>query len=164
MIRNRTVLRLLTAVLLAVMLTACEETRQYDHYEHTDVEGWYTSDRLAFDVPPLSAGTYRVSIGLRATVGYPYRNLALCMETTVLPRGWKKGERPAPDSRTVTCTVNDERGNMTGHTGVSLSETLTPAGTLTVGEGDSLHIELRHIMRRELLPGITDVGLRLERQ
>lgn len=144
-------------VALAVAaLTACADTRSYDHYEHTAVEGWERNEAVAFDVQPQWAGTYSMQLGLRATQAYPYRNLSVVVETTVLPRKTCRRD-------TVNCTLNDQLGRMTGKNGVSLSETLHAINELQLKQGDSLHVEVRHLMRRDALPGISEVGIRLDK-
>jgi hypothetical protein len=36
--------------------------------------------------------------------------------------------------------------------------------TIRLNEGDSLHVLVKHNMKREIMPGITDIGLRVEKQ
>ena len=52
---------------------------------------------------------------------------------------------------------------MKGH-GISTYQYNFHLTTLTLNEGDSLHIAVRHNMKREILPGISDIGIRLSQQ
>ena len=38
-----------------------------------------------------------------------------------------------------------------------------PVNDITLQQGDSLHICVRHDMKREILPGISDVGIKMTR-
>lgn len=143
-------------VMAVAVLVACADTRSFDHYEHTDVQGWSRSDAVTFDVQPQWKGIYSMQLGLRATQDYPYRNLSVVVETTVLPR--KECRRD-----TVSCTLNDDLGRMTGNNGVSLAETQHVVNELHLQQGDSLHITVHHLMRYETLPGVSEVGIRLDK-
>ena len=65
-------------------------------------------------------------------------------------------------SDTLSCRLIDETGNALGN-GVSNYQYLIPLTSLTLKKGDRLRIAIRHDMKREILPGISDIGLRLRR-
>lgn len=140
----------------AVMLTACDDPRTYDHFEHTDTTAWDAEDALCFDVPRQWEGTYDMELRLRSTLDYPYQNLSVVVETTVLPS--RQTHRD-----TVSLTLNDDKGHPTRQSGISLSEIQKHVTTLTLLRSDSLHISVRHLMRRTSLPGISEVGIKLEK-
>lgn len=140
-----------------VMLMACEDPRTYDHFEHTDTTAWDTEDALSFDVPRQWEGSYDVVLGLRSTLAYPYQNLSVVVETTVLPSHKEQCD-------TVNLTINDQEGRPAGQSGISISEIKQHVTTLTLQRSDSLHISVHHLMRRNSLPGISEVGITLSKR
>lgn len=142
--------------MLAFFLTACETNIVYSHYEHAAMGGWEKNEPLLFEVDTLKAGgAYSMTLGMRISDAYPFRNLHMVVEQTIYP-----ARQVITD--TVTCHVTDRRGTMLGH-GVSLYEYNMPIRKRTYNVGDSIHIKVRHNMKREILPGIADVGITIRR-
>lgn len=141
---------------MAVLFAACETNVVYSNYEHAAIGGWEKNEPLTFSVDSLkTAGTYSMTLGMRISDAYPFRNLHMVIEQTVFP-----GKRVITD--TITCNVMDKRGTMLGH-GVSLYQYDLPIRKCDYQKGDSLHIKVRHNMKREILPGIADVGITIKR-
>ena len=82
--------------------------------------------------------------------------LTLIVEQTIYPSG-------VATTDTLDCKLIDERGNATGQ-GVSQYQYLFPLKTLSLQRGDSLHLEVHHDMKREILPGITSVGIKMKEE
>ena len=61
---------------------------------------------------------------------------------------------------TVTCELTDDKGKVKGN-GISNYQYVFHVSDRHYHKGDSLHISVRHDMKREILPGITDVGISL---
>ena len=142
---------------VAVGITSCNRKTVYAHYEHTPMQGWDKSDTLAFDIPAVKqAGAYKEDIGLRVVNTYPFQGLSLVIKQTILPSGYVHSD-------TVNYTLFDRRGNTKGH-GVSFYQFQFHFNTLQLREGDSLHICVKHNMKREIMPGISDVGIRVDRE
>ena len=72
---------------------------------------------------------------------------------------------PSQQTRTDTleCNLIDNSGHAKGK-GINHYQYLLPLTTLKLEKGDSLHVTIHHCMKREILPGISDVGLQLSRQ
>lgn len=148
---------LLAVALVAVALSSCDSDVIYDKYNHTPLVGWEKNDTLSFDVPPVKdAGRYRLELGLRTSTSFPFTALSLVVEHTVEP-----GHMLYTD--TVNCRLADEKGNVLGN-GVSCFQYNFIVSDISLNKGDSLHICVRHIMKREIMPGISDVGLKLTRR
>ncbi|MGM9713147.1 MAG: gliding motility lipoprotein GldH [Prevotella sp.] len=147
-----------TATLMAalmLMTAACDERRVYDHYEHADPGGWEKNETLEFGIDSLKdSGTYSMLISLRLSDRYPFKNLHIVVDQTVYP------SRTAIHD-TVTCHVTDDRG-MTLGAGISLYQYTLPVRKRFYMHGDSIHVRVRHNMKREILPGIADVGIQLK--
>lgn len=147
---------LLAVAAAAVALQACDGRVVYDKYASTNVEGWERSDTLVFAVPGLKAsGRYRQEIGLRINSAYPFTALSLLVERTVEP-----GHRVSKD--TLNCRLYDGKGNALG-AGVGYFQYDFILSDDDLRQGDSLNVRVHHIMMREILPGISDIGLRLIR-
>ena len=154
-------MRILTALaatmVAATLTTSCNTRRVYDRYANTPVAGWEKNDTLSFDIPPVkTAGPYTTRLGLRTSESYPFTSLTLIVEQHIYPSGTVKAD-------TVRCQITDRRGNASGH-GISFYQYRFDVGETMLQEGDSLHVTIRHDMKREILPGISDVGISLEKQ
>ncbi len=167
-------------MVLLFLLTACDRRTVYNHFEHTPVTGWEKNDTLTFVTDPVpQAGNYHEQVGLRITGDYPFLQLYLIIEQRVLPSATTtegsndvqtsnikhqtsdiKNQTVQPRRDTLNCSVINERGNATGD-GVGQFQYEFPFTTLSLNEGERLHITIRHDMKREILPGVTDVGLRV---
>lgn len=150
----------LTIILMAVMivmLAACNRRLVYDKYVSTPVAGWEKNDTLAFEVPPVdSTASYMACIGLRTTDAYPFTALTLVVEQRIYPRDEIKVD-------TVHCQLSDGKGNAAGK-GVSYHQYIFHLSSVSLQHGDSIYVRVRHDMKREILPGVSDVGLSLKRE
>ena len=149
--------RFATKLLMAVALpltVACDRQTAYNHFEHTSVNGWEKNDTLTFDVGALErGGNYREEVGLRINSLYPFQGLCLVIEQQKLPMGIVRSD-------TLNCSLLDDKGNVKGK-GVGYYQYSFHLTDLSLNEGDSLHISIHHNMKREILPGIADVGIKL---
>ncbi len=145
------------AVAALFMLPSCDRGVVYYEYSHTPITGWEKNDTLFFDVPKVKEpGTYRVDIGLRTNESFPFTRLSLVVEQAIEP-----GHRVQTD--TIDCRLADEKGNKLGQ-GISYSQYKFILSDINLHAEDSLHICVRHIMKREILPGISDIGLKITRK
>ena len=140
-------------LLMALLGTACQRHTVYNHYEHTPLSGWERNDTLTFNTGELQEGTYKQEVGVRISGDYPFTKLTLIVEQTALV---------SRDHRTdtLTCTLFDQQGNAKGR-GVSHYQSLFHLNTLHLQQGERLQVAIRHDMKRERLPGIADIGMKL---
>ncbi len=144
----------MTLVLVAMLLTACDHRTIYDRYESTALSGWEKNDTITFAIRPLKeAATYRALLGVRTTDSYPFTSLTLIVEQEIMP-----AHRVLVD--TICCELTDEQGKVLGD-GIGYRQYQFEVRQLQLQEGDSLHVVVRHDMKREILPGICDVGIKL---
>lgn len=142
------------AAVAAVMLAACKQRTVYYHYEHVPVTGWEKNDTLVFDLPPMAEdGSYMQEIGVSISSYYPFMGLNLVVEQQVVNTHEQRTD-------TLVCRLVDEQGNAKGR-GVSQFQYLFHLNTLKLHKNERLHVAIRHDMKREILPGITDIGIRL---
>ena len=147
--------RWLFCILLAVsLLTACKQSTVYFHYEDTPEGGWEKNDYLVFDTDTLTEDAiYQEEVAIRINNKYPFMQLSLIVEQTVYPARYSMID-------TLDCKLIDERGNVMGE-GFSQYHYIFPLRTLHLNHGDLLHLSVRHSMKREILPGITGVGIKV---
>lgn len=151
--QNKHLLRV--ALLAAVVLfCACNRQKVYSHFQHVSATGWEKTDTLFYDIPPVvEDGTYREELGLRIDNTFPFQSLTLEIIQTILPKGGQK-------SYTKTCPLIDKKGNMKG-AGVSNFQYTFFIDNIRLNRDDSIHISLIHNMKREIMPGVSDVGITL---
>lgn len=141
---------------LLLLLASCSGGTVYDHYNHTSVSGWDRGEVLTYDVPRLKKSSkYVALLGLRVSEAYPFQSLTLIVDQTVFPE--KKTTRD-----TLNCQIYDPKGTIKGQ-GINYFQYHFLVSEKELKEGDSLHITVRHNMRREIIPGVTDVGIKLYR-
>ncbi len=139
---------------IALTVASCSTDTVYDSYSHTPLTGWEKNDMLVFSVPKMNeSGLYDQYVGLRMTNAFPFTSISLIIEQQVLPKGKVFAD-------TVKCTITDIRGNFLGD-GVSSYQYLVPFHSEMLAKGDSLRLKIRHNMKREILPGISDVGIKM---
>lgn len=71
----------------------------------------------------------------------------------------KKREKTYND--TINCEIINDKGILVGQKGISNTEIRQAITAFRLNRNDSMHVTIRHIMSRESLPGISDVGIRL---
>lgn len=141
-------------ITVALTLVGCNRNTIYSHYEHTPINGWERVDRLSFDLASVTVGgNYHEEIGLRINKDYPFKGLTLIVEQQVFPSGVSRSD-------TLTCKLIDDKGIILGE-GVSFYQYHFHLCDMPLAKGDSLHVQIRHHMRREILSGISDVGVTL---
>ena len=142
------------AALAIVALAACHTNTVYDHYNHTLIDGWDKNDTLIYHVPKIKeGGVYDEQLCLRINGTYPFMGLTLIVEQRVFPDGRMRVD-------TLNCKFSDRDGFKMAH-GISHSQYCFPIARLQLNANDSLSINVRHDMKRDLMPGISDVGIKI---
>jgi len=151
--RNRH-LTYLTLLTVALVTASCNRNVIFHHYEPTAIEGWERTDTLKFSVATAKErAVLQRDIELRITDSYPYRQLSLVVEQTTLPAGLHRTD-------IVNCELVGAEGKISGR-GLTLYQYRFHLPDASLNEGDSLCFSIHHNMRREELPGVSDVGIKL---
>ena len=146
---------IVSVVMTAAVAVSCATDTVYYSYAHTPVAGWEKNDTLTFNIPGMAApGTYSQQVGLRMTSAFPFTSISLIVEQRIMPRG-----KVLTD--TIKCPITDIRGNFLGD-GISSFQYMFPLREVTLNKKDSIHVSIRHSMKREILPGVSDIGLKME--
>ena len=139
-----------------MLFTACTGGVAYHHYEHVAEEGWDKEDTLILKTDTLyETATYSVEVNLRTTAEYPYKQLMLMVEEKLLPN---KAKRVFP----VTFQIASDEGERNGEK-LLYYELEKQLAMQQLSQGDSLQFRIYHKMRRQTLPGIKDVGIKIEK-
>lgn len=140
---------------LALCLAACRPDPSTLVHEYRQVkgdEGWNVRDTIRIPVPAAPAtGDYVLSVGMRVTNGFSWEGV--WVETALV------ADTPHVELvDTLFVRVYDPQARPLT-TGVSLLQVEVAAPkTIHLMQGQKGSLRLRHLMRRETLPFITDVG------
>ena len=155
-----TLLYIIALMVIAMGATSCRDPRTYDHYKSVSLQGWSRKDTLTFDIPRQWEGNYQLDLCLRAAQTYPYRNISMIIERKVIYyRQRKKREKTYND--TINCEIINDKGILVGQKGITSTEIRQAITSFRLNRNDSMHVTIHHIMNRESLPGISNVGVRL---
>lgn len=145
---------ILPVTLMVFLITACTQKTVYHHYQHISAEGWERQDIIDFQLAPIkTSGNYQEEIGIRMQQNFPFTSMSVLVQQTIYPSMEYHYD-------TLECQFMDQQGKIMGD-GISYYQYAFPLKTIALKEGDSLAVSIYHIMKRETLPGITDVGLKL---
>lgn len=149
-------MRRLAFISIFFLLLSCTGRKVYDTYHHTFISGWDRGEVLSYDVPRMkTTAKYSTMLGIRVSDGYPFQSLTLIVEQTLYPKKTTRRD-------TLNCQIYDSRGTIRGK-GISYFQYHYQVSQMNLQEGDSLHVTVRHDMRREIIPGIADVGIEVSR-
>ena len=65
---------------------------------------------------------------------------------------------------TINCEIVTDKGMLAGQDGVSNTEIRQRISSFRLNRNDSLHITIHHIMSRDAVPGISDIGIQLRKR
>lgn len=149
----------LTACLCG-MLCACSPGVAYHTFHPVPPTGWKQGDTLRYSFGlPDSTGTYALTVELRHHQDFPYQDLPVGVQVSTLADSvWRQD--------TLLVPIADGQGNWKGVGGGGLYTTASPSGIVLSATGwkDSLKVSLWPALPDSLLPGVSDVGVCVQRQ
>lgn len=180
----------LALVALLMGLTACQRREVFLRFLPTEATGWERTELMTFEVDSLPrAGRFAPRLLVRKTADnrYPYRDLTLVVhQRWTLPapspptpadasgRRYlverpRKGKKPPPAPQqliaertdTVCCVLMTPEGHSQAG-GVALQQYAFPIASLTLPQGARAKVTIRHLMRSDVIEGITDIGFSME--
>jgi len=137
------------SVMLYMMLTtACTgNTSIIQECHHIDHRQWYADDTIYVQLPPIvETGLYNESFLLRTDRNYPYKELFLKVEHKLT----------TPD-KTICDTICLHPSDSS--IGVNLLQYESVQNVLYLVNGQHWEIRITHLMHRNPLPSISDVGV-----
>ena len=143
------------ALVLTLFLTACTKGILVHSYQPTGEEGWARNDTFCFQLPASpQTGDYPVWLGLRYGNDFPYEGIWIEAKAKFI-------EPAAMRCDTLYFKLTGPDGHSLGQ-GISLQQHEMLLGTYHLTKGQQGTIYLRHIMAREIVPAISNVGLKVE--
>lgn len=140
------------------LFLSCNNRVAYHSFLPIDTEGWDKKDPLEFDVPRLQqSGQYQLELTVRTTNTYPYTSLVLQQEIQTHQRS----KRQHIERQTVVVPMVDKEGKRLSK-GIGQYEYTVLTKQVSLAQGDSLAVFYHHHMQREVLPGISEIGIRLK--
>ncbi len=140
--------------LLAAALSACDRPA-FLAYTAIDDSQWERSDAQHFTAVIPADGDYDITLLLRVDRSFPFLSLTVIADETVSP---SRERRSTP----VTIDIYNDNGTALG-SGIGLLNYSAPVSTRRFSRGDTLNVSVRHDMRSVILPGVANVGLRIEK-
>ena len=155
---KRTGIQILVFVLSVFLIMACDKNRIYDQYLPIEKTGWDKDSLLVFDFPVSDTmQNHNLYINVRNDIKYKYSNLWLFL-TIDEPGGTELTD-------TFEITLADPSGKWLGEGfgGIKTRQAIFKRDIYFPASGDYA-IRVQHGMRENILMGITDIGVRLEKQ
>ena len=150
-------LRYSTAALFIMLFAACKLQTVYHHFEPTPKNGWEKNDTISFVIGPIAEeGRYAEDVQLRVNGEYPFTALTLLIEQEVALSQEKRVD-------TLFCSLFNQQGDAEGG-GICQYQYNFRLATMELQKDEKLRVTIRHQMKREILPGIIDIGLRLRHE
>lgn len=157
---GKSIVATVMVLFVAFVLTACRRYETTNAFRSFAVDGWDSDDTLIVPIDTLQAdGTFVLSLHLRVATApprYPYTDIVL-----LLSRRLSSDGHTLISTDTISLPLTSARGDMEGR-GTSLLQIDVPIDTLSLPAGTSGSFALTHLMRRDPLQGIHDVGLSLD--
>lgn len=143
----------------ACLLTACNEHTVYHSYQSLPNKGWGKSDTLSFQIPITDSvpTTLRLFAEVRNSIEYPYHNLHLFISQNLQDSTvWR--------TDTIAFCLADSTGRWTGHGWGSIYQSETFITSVRPLHPTNYTIKIMSGMKDEKLQGLSDVGIRIEKQ
>ena len=146
-----------TAFLLIFILPllSCSDNSIYSKSYEMEGHEWHMDNKLdfEFDIEDNSRNNI-ISLTLRLNEDYPYANMYLFLETV--------GANQKSRIDTLPVLLADPDGKWKGEKKGSLVEFVIPIFNGQFPDKGIYHLTLQHGMRDEYLPGVLDVGIKVE--
>jgi gliding motility-associated lipoprotein GldH len=148
---------LVAIIIVTVINTSCSNDAFYEEFREVKNEAWDMADIKEFPVHINdTSANYRLIITIRNTTDYAYSNLYMFF-TTINP-----DQTASRD--TIECLLADRYGNWLGKGFGKIRENrFLIRGQYSFPDTGDYFFTLEHGMRDEVLEGITDIGLRIEK-
>ena len=145
--------------LMMVAITSCNFDSIYEKSEDIPNEEWNKNQVMTFEIPVTDTiNGYRIVVNVRNSNEYPYSNLFLFL-TTYSPKGNSVKD-------TLEMTLADDKGKWLGSGFGGVWSTEAPLRNNMVIRFPSSGVykmEVVQAMRDDVLKGIKDIGIEVER-
>jgi len=148
----------LALLLVGMVLWGCDRNKLYDESLPTRNDAWPKDSTMSFRVPvDDTSSTYRFFINVRNTTAYRYNNIYFFL-TTRFPGGELSRD-------TIECLLAAKDGTWLGKgTGRYRDNQIPIRGNIRFPVKGTYTISLTQAMREDVLNGISEAGIRLEKE
>lgn len=149
---------LLTALMAMLLLTACDRQLVFEKNQAVPSEGWHFEDKIKFEAKVTdTTSLHNLYINVRNTTDYGYSNFYLFLDIE-FPDGTTLRD-------TIECMLAERSGQWTGKGfgKIRSNSFLFRTDVWFPLEGNYV-FSMEQAMRTQVLEGIADVGLRIERK
>lgn len=146
------------AFLFLILISACDKEKFFDQSVSIPDDTWPADQKVVFKVDiDDTLSPYRFFINVRNSTTYKYSNIYFFL-TTEFPGGGISRD-------TIECTLADKSGKWLGKgTGKYRDNRIYIRENIMFPEKGTYMISLQQAMREEKLKGISEAGIRLEKQ
>lgn len=147
----------LGAILISFFLVSCTQNDVYLKYQAIVPQGWSKDSIYTFDIPISDVkSSYNVYVNIRNRGEYPYQNVWLFLTKT------SPNKEQAKD--TVECYLADQRGKWLGSgVGSVYDMPVLYEQNIHFKTLGTYQYKIGHGMRDDMLIGINDIGMRVEK-
>jgi gliding motility-associated lipoprotein GldH len=151
-------IRLLLMLTVAMALTACDQDKFFDESLSLSGDQWPKDEALSFAINiDDTVSPYRFHINVRNSTKYSYNNIYFFL-TTEYPGGGFSQD-------TIECQLAAKSGNWLGKgTGSYRDNRIFIRKNIIFPRKGIYTLRLRQAMREDVLHGISEAGVRLEKQ
>lgn len=140
-------------LLLVAFLQACVGSTRYHHFLPLSSAGWRRQDSLVFRLPDnMRGGLLEMEANLRVTRSFPYTKLWIGLEQ-------RDSSQHVLHVDTLCINMVDGSGNLLGRGQDLLEYTSTSLPLQSDTLGLCREVYVYHLMSRETIPAVTDLGL-----
>lgn len=141
----------------SLLFGACNGQTVFHSFQSLPDRGWQCQDTVDFYVNvPDSFTTYRLQVEIRNNTNYPYQNLPLSLTTY-------NADTLQVSTDTLQLILANKQGKWTGKGWGGLYQTSIPAGSVSIEKAGTYRFLITYTLPDSLLKGISDVGIRLDR-
>ncbi|NTW23322.1 MAG: gliding motility lipoprotein GldH [Lentimicrobium sp.] len=145
-------------LLIVALLCSCDRNKLYDESLSLDNDKWPKDKAMAFKVNVEdTVGTYRFFINVRNNTSYRYNNIYFFL-TTEFPGGGMSRD-------TIECLLAAKDGDWFGKgTGRYRDNQIPIRSNIRFPRAGTYTLSLNQAMREDVLEGISEAGVRLEKE
>lgn len=143
---------------ITAFFISCDSSRVFDNTSRIKDSAWKRQEPVSFDFSIKdTTALYNVYIQVRNTTDYAFSNLYLFLTTKDAAGQFSKD--------TIECVLADPDGKWLGKGLGKLKENrILIKKDMRWQIPGSYHIQIEQAMRKEILEGISDIGLRIEKE
>lgn len=148
----------LVLVFILVLLTSCDRNKFYNEFRHLENDKWPKDQVLSFRINiDDTVSTYRFFINVRNNTSYQNNNIYFFL-TTEFPGGGMSRD-------TIECLLAAKDGTWLGKGSGRYRDNKIPIrGNIHFPRTGTYILSLNQAMREDVLQGISEAGIRLEKE